>query len=127
MAKASDALTKDLESILLQKLPSAVTEEDVEAIYGVRLPLQVVKTMTVTQMVALQLALKAAKGDMKAIQEVLDRTMGKAKQSVEVTGHVNHYTDFLDSCAKMDAIEGEVIDVEAVVKPEKPTTAEDYL
>lgn len=39
---------------------------------------------TINQLIATQLLAKAIKGDLKAIQEVLDRTEGKPKQSIEL-------------------------------------------
>lgn len=39
---------------------------------------------TIAQLIALQLLLQAAHGDLAAIREVIDRTEGKPKQNVEV-------------------------------------------
>lgn len=55
------------------------------------------KNGTVNQLIAVQLLSKALKGDLRAIQEVLDRTEGKPKQAIE-TSIVSDKTfdDFMD-------------------------------
>jgi hypothetical protein len=42
----------------------------------------------------------AVEGDMKAIQEVLDRTLGKPKQAVESVNMSMSYTEFLEQSAQ---------------------------
>jgi hypothetical protein len=43
------------------------------------------KNGQINQLIATQLLTKAIKGDLRAIQEVLDRTEGKPKQGIELT------------------------------------------
>lgn len=42
------------------------------------------KNGTINQIIATQLLAKAVKGDLRAIQELLDRTEGKPKQAIEL-------------------------------------------
>ena len=44
------------------------------------------KQATINQVIAVQLLHMALKGDIRAIREVIDRTEGKAKQSIELGG-----------------------------------------
>lgn len=55
--------------------------------------------MTNAEVMAIKLAEKAANGEMKAIEQLLDRILGKPKQSVETVGVKMNYKDFLDVIA----------------------------
>lgn len=52
--------------------------------------------MTNAEVMAVRLAKKAASGHDKSVTEVLDRILGKPKQSVESVGVKMNYRDFLD-------------------------------
>lgn len=75
--------------------------------------------MTKAEVMALRLADRAAAGDNKATTEVLDRVLGKPKQSVETVGVKMTYHDFLemlekDETAQQKAEFTHTIDLEAV-------------
>lgn len=55
--------------------------------------------MTNAEVMAIRLAEKAASGDHKATEQLLDRILGKPKQSVETVGVKMNYKDFLDVLA----------------------------
>ncbi len=56
--------------------------------------------MTNIEVIAIRLAERAASGDMKATTELLDRILGKPKQSHETVGVKMSYQDFLEFCEK---------------------------
>lgn len=56
--------------------------------------------MTNGEVAAIRHARKAASGDFKATQDILDRIMGKPKQSVESTTTTLNYLDYLDYLAE---------------------------
>ncbi len=58
------------------------------------------ENLTLDDVFWIQLAFKALKGDMKAIQEVLDRRFGKAPQHILQENHNYNYTNFLEEIAK---------------------------
>jgi hypothetical protein len=56
--------------------------------------------MTNAEVMAIRLAEKAASGHDKSITEILDRVLGKPKQSVESVGVKMNFRDYLDMLAK---------------------------
>ncbi len=61
-----------------------------------------------------QMVGKALRGDMKAMQEVLDRVYGKAQQHITQDININSYETFLDGCIAADEQETETIEAEIV-------------
>jgi hypothetical protein len=49
--------------------------------------------LTASEIILLQLVSKATRGDLKAINSVLDRTEGKPKQALEHSGNVSNLPD----------------------------------
>lgn len=64
--------------------------------------------MTNAEVMAFRLVQKAANGEDKAITEILDRILGKPKQSVESVGVKMNYRDFLEMLEKDEAAQQQV-------------------
>ena len=69
--------------------------------------------MTFAKMIVHRLLMKAAAGNDKSIQEVLDRLLGRPKQTQKDTQKATSYLTFLDECAVLDEEEG-------IAPPEPP-------
>ena len=58
--------------------------------------------LTLGELMVRQLVLKAAAGDSKSVQEVLDRLLGKPMQQTESVVKSYTYHDFLIQCQDLD-------------------------
>ena len=67
----------------------------------------------------------AAQGDIRAIQEVLDRTLGKPKQAVESVNMSLSYTDFLEQLAQQS--QGQSQNTPSRKAPDPDTMYNNYL
>ena len=121
-----------LDKALELPLPQMSTEE-FERVFGMRISTQELASLTLAEVMVRQLVLKAAAGNDKSIQEVLDRLLGKAMQTVETTSHTYNYHDFLVECKRADESEAkpvlrEIVDVPALPGiPEESDVLSDLL
>ena len=114
MAKKPNELKEALEHALAQPLPS-VAQAEISRLFGFNIPAEDLRGMSFTDVIALQLVARAARGSEAAIKEVMDRVLGKAKQTVDVNGRVEHYTAFLEKIATSET--GAIVDAESVALP----------
>lgn len=72
-----------------------------------------ISKLTFAEVIVRQLVRKAATGNDRSIQEVLDRLLGKAMQTTESVQKTYNYHDFLIQCREADAAEksGRTIDI----------------
>jgi hypothetical protein len=104
-------LRRDLGRVLL--LPVTESVDEIERIYGVRLTPEEAQGITYKELILRQLAIRGASGDMRAINQILDRLLGKPVQTNEnINTNVTYY-DFLmqlvedDKKAELGVIEAE--------------------
>lgn len=92
--------------------------EDFERTFGITLSEEEKENITYKRLVVKRLIMKACSGDAKALQEVLDRWVGKPKQINENINVNYNYLDFLEQCDKEDQQlkKVDVIDVKAIPK-----------
>lgn len=118
MAKAPK---EALDKVLSLKVPAI---EDYPFLLEMDLPPEVIRGLTLDEVFWLQLVHRSLHGDMKAMQEVLDRRYGKAQQHIVQENHNYTYTDFLDKIAAEERQMLEVHDVEPVVIEDSPQVDE---
>jgi hypothetical protein len=101
-----------LEKVLSLNVPAA---EDYPFLMEMELPAGVLNNLTLDDVFWLKLVHRSLHGDMKAMQEVLDRRYGKAQQHIVQEVHNYTYSDFLTEIAASDPSLIEVHDVEPLV------------
>jgi hypothetical protein len=93
-------LNKDQMSNLITAALSTEYKGDLDPVTGEPYNFNIRFTgMTCAEVMAIRLAEKAAAGDSKSITEILDRILGKPKQSVESVGVKMNYRDYLNFLA----------------------------
>lgn len=93
-----DLLDKTLEI----KIPNGLTAEEFERFFNFRVSEEEIPNLTFGEVMIRQLIFKAASGNDRSIQEVLDRLLGKPMQTIESTSKSYTYHDFLIECREAD-------------------------
>lgn len=100
-------------------------------IFGLHVTPEEIKKLTLADAMVRQLVTKAAAGNDRSIQEVLDRLLGKPMQTTESVTKSYNYHDFLLECKTLDAKESGIVEIEAPkvrqITQRAPDVLEDFL
>lgn len=106
MAEGSKAkLFRDLFDRAIDLPVPQLAPEEFDRKFGITLTAREISTATMAEIIVRQLVAKAAAGNDKSIQEVMDRLLGKPMQQTETTVKSYSYQDFLIECRDADAAE----------------------
>ena len=111
-AKLAQQLKDDLSEILQREL--YLSKDEVERLFNVNAVDLRYGPVSYGKLILHQLAAKAAKGDMKAINQVLDRLVGKPVQQNENVNVDIGYAEYLDSLDDDKIIDAEVTETPAL-------------
>lgn len=113
-----------LDRALGTKVPQ-MSPEEFERMFGFKATRDQIADYTFAELMVMQLVTKAASGNERSIQEVMDRLLGKPVQQTEAKSVSYTYHDFLVRCKEMDAEDGgKVVDIPPppAPLPTKPVT-----
>lgn len=107
-----------LDKALETKVPQ-ISPEEFERDFGFRATREEIAQFTFAEIMVRQLVTKAASGNDKSIQEIMDRLLGKPMQQTESVVKSYTYHDFLRQCKSLDETEkpGRTI----TITPTRPT------
>lgn len=95
-----EMLTKEVVAELpLAALSARYERTDEEKVLGEALDFE---GLTLAEVMNIRLARSAANGELDAIKTILDRTLGKPKQSIQSTKLSMTYTEYLDQLAQKE-------------------------